>query len=160
MKVKYLCLMFFLTVVSCSTKAFAHGIQIESSMSAPQAIAIKASYEGGNPMANAQVTVYAPHEPDKVWTKGVTDDNGNFAFVADLSQSGNWDVKVRQAGHGDIISIPLTPEPESTITVSKAQWSGTGNSNYTPMQKMLMTATGIWGCVGTALFFHRRYEKQ
>ena len=109
-------------------------------------------------MDNAQVTVYAPDEPSTPWTKGTTDEEGRFSFVPDPSQPGNWEVRVRQAGHGDIISIPVESAAnadQSTQSSNEAVISG-DESGQTPMQKALLGAAGAWGFVGTALFFARR----
>jgi nickel transport protein len=52
---------------------------------------------------------------------------------------------VRQAGHGDMVHIPIG---EGMAT--------TGGTGYTPLQIVLMGACVAWGFVGTALFFSRR----
>jgi nickel transport protein len=97
-------------------------------------------------MAGAQVTVYAPNDPSTPWLTGVCDDEGRFSFTPDSSESGTWDIQVRQAGHGDIVHIPVG-----------AASAGTGDSDsYSALQIILMAACVIWGSVGTALFFMRR----
>lgn len=146
-------------------RALAHGSTIQ--FRTTQAIEIQAHYDGGTPMSEAQVAVYAPSDPTTPWMQGVTDEEGRFTFTPDLEQPGYWDVKVRQAGHGSIASIPVGEAAETAIAaedaaaapaeaataVAPAQWSG---RDYTPLQKWTMAAAGIWGFVGTALFFTRR----
>ncbi len=150
--------------------ALAHGTSVQFRKTG--AIEIQAQYDGGTPMSEAQVTIYAPNDPATPWLQGTTDREGYFIFAPDPAQPGNWDVRVRQAGHGNIISIPVEPEtaadrgtpspeaaPEPTADAAepeltaRAQWSG---ANYTPLQKSLMAACGLWGLIGTALFFSRR----
>ncbi|MEC4804827.1 MAG: carboxypeptidase-like regulatory domain-containing protein [Jaaginema sp. PMC 1079.18] len=136
----------FCAVLGCSTPVFAHGANI--SFQQTSALEIEAKYDDGKPLKNASVTVYAPSDPATPWLTGQTDTNGKFTFSPDPTLTGNWDVKVRQAGHGDFISIPMTQNGVSLATA--------GTSGYTLPQKVLMAAVGLWGCVGTALFFSRR----
>ena len=155
----FLPLLFFPAIAS--TKALAHGTNIEYRQ--VQAVQIDAAYAGGQPMANAQVTVYAPDDPSTPWTTGTTDEQGRFSFTPDLSQSGHWEVKVRQAGHGDIVTIPVqsASEGENTTTEAAPQMAWlSGNRDYTStVQKTLLGVAGVWGFFGTALFFARRKEE-
>jgi len=124
-----------------STEVYAHGARIEYTVN--MTIEIVAAYDNGEPMASGQVVVYAPDDSSTPWLTGVCDDEGRFSFVPDTSQPGSWDVQVRQAGHGDIVHIPVG--------------DGTGSTGgYTPLQIVLMAACVIWGSVGTALYFLRR----
>lgn len=151
-------------------KAIAHGAKIEY-QTAP-AIEIQATYDSGTPMANAQVVVYAPDDPATAWIEGKTDEKGNFSFIPDSSKSGNWEVKVRQAGHGAIVTIAvdslnaadnasseagaLAPNEETVqrnVILAKAS-----SENQMP-QKVVAIASVIWGFIGTALFFFRRKDK-
>ena len=125
------------------SKAFAHGARIRYNTGVT--VEIQATYDSGEPMAGGQVTVYAPDNPAEPWLTGVCDDEGRFVFTPDAAQPGTWDVQVRQAGHGDIVHIPVG---EATAVA--------GGDGYTPAQIALMSACGIWGLVGTALFFSRR----
>lgn len=158
--------------LSWMPRALAHGSTIQFRKT--EAIEIQARYDSGAPMREAQVTVYAPGDPSTPWLQGVTDQEGRFTFTPDFEQPGHWDVKVRQAGHGDIVSIPVGEVAAATVAaedavagpadaaaapeaaaekVARAQWAGRA---YTPLQKWTMGAVGIWGFVGTALFFTRR----
>lgn len=130
-------------------QTLAHGAKIDYEMT--QSLQIQAVYDNGQPMKAAQVVVYAPNNPTTPWLKGTTDEQGYFTFTPDLSQKGNWDVKVRQAGHGDIISIPLTQGEDN----SSPQLTTPSKTDYTSLQKALMAIMGVWGFVGTALFFSR-----
>lgn len=164
MNIKPLYFLLFCTVLGISPKALAHGANI--SFQPTQAIEIQAQYDGGTPMDNAQVTVYAPDDPATPWLTGTTDAEGKFTFSPDPTLTGNWDVKVRQAGHGDLISIPIEGNNSSgenanngssdNNTVAIATAPTMMNSGYTPLQKAVMAVVGVWGCVGTALFFARR----
>lgn len=133
------------------TRAIAHGVTLEYQMT--QALEIQAAYDSGEPMAEAQVTVYAPAAPATPWLQGTTDQQGRFVFVPDGTQPGTWEVKVRQAGHGDIVSIPIQAGTDQLAFRTTASETTAG---YTPLQKGLMGAAVIWGFVGTALFFAKR----
>ena len=97
-------------------------------------------------MDGAQVVVFAPDAPSTPWLTGVCDDEGRFTFTPDSEKPGTWDVQVRQAGHGDIVHIPVGGD---TVV------SG-GTDDYSVLQIVLMAGCVIWGGVGTALYFSRR----
>jgi nickel transport protein len=125
--------------------ALAHGVNIQ--YSSDTEITILARYDSGEPMAGAQVTVYAPDDPTTPWLTGVCDDEGRFSFTPDASIPGTWDVQVRLAGHGGMVHIPVGGDSAAT--------SG-GVGGYSALQLALMAACVIWGCIGTALYFRRR----
>ncbi|MBE9167682.1 carboxypeptidase regulatory-like domain-containing protein [Pleurocapsales cyanobacterium LEGE 06147] len=138
-----------ITTLMWSEKVLAHASHVQYRQT--QAVEIEASYDDGTPMANAQVIVYAPDDPATPWLKGTTDSEGKFIFVPDASIPGNWDVTVRQAGHGNIVNIPWGEENAASDTAS----GSSADAGYTPLQKVVMAAVGVWGFVGTALFFSR-----
>lgn len=141
-------------------QARSHGVKIDYEMT--QAIAIDAKFDSGEPMANAQVTVYAPEDPTEPWLQGTTDNQGRFIFAPDPAQSGNWAVRVRHAGHGNLLNIAIAPPAEADAgaqepeTPAIAPQAVKGSTGMTPLQTGLTIASGIWGFVGTALFFSRR----
>jgi nickel transport protein len=126
------------------TVAQAHGAHIQSR--SRQAVEIQATYDSGEPLAEAQVQVYGPDDPQTPRFTGLTDDQGRYLFTPD--QSGDWEVSVRQAGHGDIAVIPVTAEGAVAAAYRN-------DSSLTPLQRGLMAAAVTWGCVGTALYFRR-----
>ena len=145
-------LYFFLaliTIIALPKQVLAHGANIEYQET--NAITIQAKYDDGTPMAEAQVVIYAPSDRTSPWLKGETDESGNFTFVPDAKAEniGDWDVKVRQSGHGDITSIPVE---KGKLAVNKMAASDAG---YTPGQKLVMAAAVGWGFIGTGLFFSR-----
>jgi len=123
--------------------AYAHGARIEYTVN--MAVEIRASYDTGEPMGGGQVTVYAPGDPTTPWLTGICDEEGRFTFTPDPSKPGTWDIQVRQAGHGDMVHIPIGEDMALT-----------GGTGFTPPQIVLMAACVVWGFVGTALFFLRR----
>lgn len=143
MKEKLALLFAALLILGITGTALAHGAKIEYTLST--AVELVATYDTGEPLAGGQVMVYAPDDPATPWLKGVCDDKGRFAFTPDPDKPGTWDVQVRQAGHGDIVHIPIG-----------AGAAGSGGGGFSPAQILLMSACVVWGFVGTALFFSRR----
>lgn len=133
-----------IAVVCTPLVALAHGAHIQSRTAA--AVEIQASYDTGEPMAEAQVQVYAPEDPQTPVLTGVTDEAGKFVFVPD--QSGDWEISVRQAGHGDIAVVPV----ETGGTIAE---EFTNSTALTPLQRVIVAGAVTWGCIGTALFFWR-----
>lgn len=123
--------------------AIAHGAKIDYRIATT--VSITALYDSGEPMAGAQVAIYAPDEPQTPWLTGVCDDQGRFSFTPDPAKPGTWDLQVRLAGHGDIIHIPVGAGSDAG-----------GAGSLTPAQIVLMAGCVIWGFVGTALFFSKR----
>ena len=132
----------FLLALGLAATASAHGVKIEYQINV--AVEVLAAYDTGEPMAGGQVAVYAPDDPSTPWLTGVCDEEGRFTFTPDPAKPGTWDVQVRQAGHGDMVHIPIGED----VAMS-------GSTGYTPLQIVLMGACVVWGFVGTALFFSR-----
>jgi nickel transport protein len=154
-----------------ATKVLAHGSIIN--YQPKEVIEIDAKYDNGKPMANAQIVIYSPSNPTQPWLTGMTDDKGKFIFTPDFSQVGDWTVKVRSAGHGNVINIPIeslstqetdeinssqSSESQANNQIVKSPFSESGKMTSSPtmLQKLMMAATGVWGFIGTALFFSRK----
>lgn len=150
--IRFYITLILLTLLSVPEKVLAHGANIQYRETS--AIAIQAKYDDGTPMANAQVVIYAPSDRATPWLKGETDSQGNFSFVPDTDpqNAGDWDIKVRQSGHGDITSIPIGKSTSTNVSQTQVTSSGAG---YSAAQKAVMAAAVGWGFVGTALFFAR-----
>lgn len=130
--------------------AYAHGASM--SYQTTEVIEIQGKYDSGEPMADAQVAVYAPDDPSTPWLTGTADDQGVFMFKPDLSQPGNWEVQFRLAGHGDIMTIPVDAESNPVGTRGS-----TGGLNS--VQKLIVFGAMTWGFVGTALYFSGRKQR-
>jgi len=124
--------------------AYAHGAKIEYTVD--MMIEIVARYDSGEPMSGAQVVVYGPDDPSTPWLTGMCDDEGRYSFKPDTSLTGTYDIQVRQAGHGDIVHIPVGDGV--TLTGSSGGYSGG--------QIALMSVCVIWGFIGTGLYFLRK----
>ena len=171
-----------LTPIIHSSPTLAHNTILE--YQATEAIAINAKFDNGQPMKNAQVVIYAPDNPTVPWSKGSTDEAGKFTFIPDYQKTGNWTVKIRLAGHGSVINIPIENtaipiESSSSInsenltsnqktivdrndnskTLTSAMIQNNQNSNLSWSQKLLMSIVGAWGFIGTALYFSGKNSK-
>lgn len=126
----------------------AHGAKIDYTIAA--SIEIVAKYDSGEPMAGAQVTIYAPDDPSEAWQTGTCDAEGRFGFTPDTSIPGVWDVQVRQAGHGDMIHIEVGQKGRVT--------GGDSGGGYSTGQIVLMSVCVVWGLFATALYFRGRRQ--
>lgn len=131
-----------------ASPAFAHGVALDQRSG--EAVEVTAAYDNGDPVSEGQVVVYAPDEPSEPWATGTTDEEGRYIFMPDESKPGAWSVQVREAGHGANTSVEVGGEGEEAVRVEQ---SGDDNG---PVQMGLMGALGVWGCIGTALFFWRK----
>ncbi|MBP0020927.1 MAG: carboxypeptidase regulatory-like domain-containing protein [Cyanobacteria bacterium SBLK] len=143
---KHWLLLLPITFSGLARPAFSHGIDLKYRN--VEAMQIQATYDSGEPMIEARVTVYAPNDPETPWLIGNTDKNGYFLLIPDRSLPGNWDIKVRQSGHGRITTIPIGEIESANVS---REWSSQGS--YSPLQKAVMAVMGIWGFIGTALYF-------
>ncbi len=125
--------------------AAGHGAFVD--VTETRAVAIDARYDTDEPMAKAQVTVFAPDDPAKPWRVGQTDTAGRFVFMPD-DRAGRWAIQVRQAGHGAMGYVDVGAAAGMTLTSS-------ATAGLAPMQRLLMVACVAWGCIGTALYFRR-----
>jgi nickel transport protein len=156
--------------ISYTQKGLTHGAYVNYQET--KAIKIQAIYDGGKPIINGQVTVYNPVEPATPWLTGNTDENGEFVFIPDYSVTGNWQVRVRQAGHGTITTIPISTtitqalDKEDRININtlahadNVKSGSVNNAGYTIEQKLIMAASGVWGCIGTALYFSKKKAQE
>lgn len=140
-------------IAGTGERAIAHGANIDYTRT--EAIKIHAQYESGEPMANSSVTVYAPDDPAQPWLQGETDDNGNFVFVPDFEQAGDWAVRVRQAGHGNILNISIEDGARPRGSAASSDTISGSTGNYNPIRRWVAIFAVVWGFVGTALFFAR-----
>ena len=125
--------------------ASGHGAFVD--VTETRAVAIDARYDTDEPMAEAHVAVFAPDDPTQPWRVGQTDAVGRFVFMPD-DRAGRWAIQVRQAGHGAMGYVEVTAAARITLTSTAA-------AGLDPKQRLLMVASVVWGCIGTALYFRR-----
>jgi len=87
-----------------TSPVFAH--EVLSSIERGRAIAVKAVFADGEPLAYTEYMVFSPTDPKIPYQKGRTDRAGYLAFVPALP--GNWHVKVTEAGgHGMELDVAV-----------------------------------------------------
>jgi nickel transport protein len=85
--------------------ARAHGVSAEVDQRAG-AVAVRARYEGGRPLADAQYVVQSPRGGDAPFAEGRTDRHGWLAFTPDVA--GRWTVRIADAsGHGKTVEVDV-----------------------------------------------------
>ncbi|TVR97565.1 MAG: carboxypeptidase regulatory-like domain-containing protein [Rhodospirillales bacterium] len=116
-----------------------------------RAVTIHARYDTGQPLAEAQVAVFAPDDPRTPWLTGRTDADGRFSFVPD-GREGRWAIQARQAGHGAMGYITWgAAEPGEATMLALASPAATDG-----LQRLVLAACVVWACISTALYFRRR----
>ncbi len=123
----------------------AHGTNITYTVQST--VLVEANFDTGEPMSEAQISVFSPEDPETPWLQGLADADGKFTFVPDPEFSGTYDVRIRSAGHGEILAIPING-------------IGQAAAGNTTMQQIIMAAAVIWGFIGTALYFSARKQNQ
>jgi nickel transport protein len=141
--------------------ALAHGVVLNYRPT--NSVELEAVFDNGEPMADAQVLIYSPENPTEPWAEGRTDDQGVFLFTPDPALPGTWEVTVRQAGHGGVVTIPVedtatadaSEGSEAVAAVAPAPSETVAAAGPSPIQQGVMVGSVIWGFIGTALFFSR-----
>ena len=139
-------------VLLCSQPGWSHG----AIATVTQTFSVQASYSSGQPMAEAQVIVYSPENPDEPWTTGQTNEQGEFDFNPDTQ--GNWEVVIRQAGHGTSVSVPVNTQAAQSDDHSpgvKPTTATVSEPMTNPIQRWASAGAAFWGLIGTVLFFSR-----
>ncbi len=168
-----------LLLIGSAAAAYAHGVIINYNIAANGQVELYAEFDTGEAMTEAQVTIYAPQDPLTPWLVGTADSEGRFLFTLDPEQLGTWDIQYRKAGHGDMIHFelaagmidpalvnrsaigqpaemtqPASPPPAAPASPASVVSGGSsGSSGFTSLQILLMSASVIWGFIGTALYF-------
>lgn len=133
--------------------ASAHGAFVEARQVG--AVVVEARFDAGDPMAGAQVAVFAPGDPDAPWLLGVADGDGRFIFTPD-DQPGAWRVEARRAGHGAAATVTLAGYSAAPPPAGPLVEPATGPFAAAPLQRAVMGACVVWGFVGTALYLRRK----
>ena len=129
--------------------SFAHGTEYQ--LLDGGVVGVRASFDTGQPMADAPVLIFAPGESRAQLTT-VTDSRGVVCFAPD--RTGTWVLQVRaQGGHGLRVNLEVD---ESMLASSTLRGAG----GFTTWQKLVMAACVIWAFVATALFFRRRSRER
>lgn len=138
-----------IAVVLSAGAAIAHGTSVQ--VQTTEAVQIQATYDSGEPMAEAAVQVFAPDDLENPVFSGRTNEAGQYLFVP--TGPGDWEVSVRQAGHGDIVVIPV--EADGAIASTFVD-----DGRLSRLQRIVIAGAITWGCIGTALYFGQRGKRR
>jgi nickel transport protein len=143
--------------------AVAHGVVVEIERR-DGAVAARARYEGGRPLAGARYEVVSPASPERAFDEGRTDRHGWVAFVPDAP--GTWRVRiVDDSGHGRVAMIEVTSTATATSTATptststpSATPSATPTSAFAPSRavRSLLGATALALAFGALHAVQRR----
>lgn len=111
----------FALAFACASPAFAH--EVLHSVERSRAIAVKAYFADGEPLAYTEYVVFSPRDAKIPYQKGRTDRVGYLAFVPDCP--GNWHVKVSTTdGHGLELDVPAeATDKKSAPAEGIASWA-------------------------------------
>lgn len=117
MKAALLC-----ALLCVATPAWAH--EVQHTIERGRAVAVRAVYADGEPLAYAEYQVFSPTDPKLPHQKGRTDRAGYVAFVPDVS--GGWRVRIADAtGHGIDVVVETgdTPRAEVAVATGARAWA-------------------------------------
>lgn len=109
----------FTFIVALTIPATAYAHEVLHTIERGRAMAVKAFFADGEPLAYVEYEVYSPKDRNIPYQKGRTDRGGYLAFVPDTP--GKWRVKVSDAsGHGlDLLEIPVTTDKAQAAAPSR-----------------------------------------
>jgi len=110
-------------------------------------VQIKAWYEGGAPMAEAETTIYKIEDGEKeVYLEGTTDADGFFTFEPEYKVT-QYSIKVEQVGHRAKMDLDL----EGGVS------SGTSSGDDLPLFVKIFAGFGyLVGLAGVAMIYSAR----
>ncbi|MEL6222949.1 MAG: carboxypeptidase regulatory-like domain-containing protein [Cyanobacteria bacterium J06627_8] len=96
-----------LAIAGSAPRAFAHMIETDFSLFGEE-LEFTSTFSSGEPVEEAQVTIYSPENPDEPWAELTTDEDGRFSFVPDEAVAGDWEIRIEQGiGHTDLWTVPV-----------------------------------------------------
>ncbi|MEB3213306.1 MAG: carboxypeptidase regulatory-like domain-containing protein [Leptolyngbyaceae bacterium] len=99
-----------LAIAGFAPRAIAHMIETDFSLFGEE-LEFQSTFSTGEPVQEAQVTIYSPDNPDEPWAELTTDEEGRFSFNPDEAIAGNWEIRIDQGiGHTDLWTVPVNAE--------------------------------------------------
>ena len=144
-----------LAIVGFAPKAFAHMIETDFNVF-EQELEFTSTFSSGEPVQDAQVTIYAPSNPEEPWVELTTDENGQFSFIPDESIPGDWEIRIEQdVSHGDLWTVPVTGTGVDYDNISSAE---PDEQFYFAVNTPLALAgiLGFGACMGIAAYASRK----
>jgi nickel transport protein len=132
-----------------ATPAAAHEVRHE--VQRGRAIAVRATYADGEPLAYCEAEVYAPADGKIPWQKGRTDREGWVAFVP--GRPGTWRVRVVDStGHGLVAEVGVDAADRAAAPAAEAPGA---RRALAPVLRPLL-AVAVIGAVFAALSWRAR----
>ncbi|ESA32403.1 family protein -dependent receptor [Leptolyngbya sp. Heron Island J] len=138
-------------LLTVASEASAHMIETNyfldrfSNEQSQQVLKMQSTYSNGQPLKGAKVNIYSPNNPVTPWAQGITDSEGRFSFSPDQTKPGDWEVVIRQQGHGDILTVPVDEAGVTTELISDRSDTDIhyGSSSYLGWVVSLVTLAGF-----------------
>ena len=127
-----------------------HGIHLQVSAGVGVHVA-RASYEGGTPVVDGDVTITAPGS-EKAWQTGRTDPSGRFAFFPDAP--GTWTIRVDDSrGHRARATVEVGAEE---VAIRPERGTSAGPEGEARLWRLLTGLGFIAGITGVAYGYTAR----
>ncbi len=133
-----------LLMVGNAVSVSGHGVILSSDIDEPTGVVtIRAAFDTGELMDDAQIAIFAPNDLINPWQTGVADAEGAFTFTPDYTIEGVWDVQVRKAGHGGLLRVTLdasmTPPENAAIVVDADSSAPVNTMQISPDSEIVIT---------------------
>ena len=112
-------------------------------------IELHTGFLNGEPLKGADVAIYAPNNPTRIWAKGVTDSEGKFNFAPDITIRGDWEVQITREGHADVLTVPVSDRGIEADLVSQGERRDIHYAQTSPWAIVASIAVAA-ACVGFA----------
>lgn len=142
----WLILPFLFGLLLFAAPVLAHGTAIEMTVVNETTLELRALFDTGDPMSEAQITVYAADNPSQAWHKGVADGQGFYAFEVDEMIRGQWAISVRTAGHGEILHFDVTRNGKIELEQTAER----------PFWQTILLAAGVIAVLGGIAYWYSR----
>lgn len=146
LKIMKIMVLLGIVLVACMPAASAHRVYVQESITG---IEIKAWFGGGDPMAGADIVIYAiKNGEEEVYIEDKTDSEGLYYFTPKLGVS-EYRVEVSETGHKE----------EKTFSLTGDAVGDTADAEL-PLTARIIAGFGyIFGIAGMALYFSSRKSK-
>jgi nickel transport protein len=136
--------------VLLASRAAAH--EVLHSVERGRAVAVRAFYPDGEPLAYAEYQVFSPVDAKIPYQKGRTDRSGYLAFVPE--RPGQWHVRVAEAsGHGLDLDVSVEGEGQPRKTEAPAS---AGVASWVVVLRPVLGVVLIGGLFVGLLAFYRK----
>ncbi len=142
-----------LGILGLPARVLAHAVETNYFLSSDESLELQSVYSNGEPMAGAEVNIYAPGASEP-WKTIQTDEEGKFSFQPDHARQGEWEVEIMQdGGHGDALTVPVSNQGVDVDSISQIDVS---DADYASLPQALLGAIAASGILTAGLLLSRR----